>query len=159
MPEVECSTLNGQTIKVPSEKLILRPAVYAIIIKDEKLLLLSMRENGKYHLPGGGILAGERMETALRRELREETGIELGEIQFAYFEEIFFYYDPSGRAYHGLHFFYLCQAKSTQLLKDEQVEDGSAEHPRWVDIKTLNQSDFQANGEAILRICRSEIAS
>jgi len=32
---------------------------------------------GKYHLPGGGINIGERMEETLKRETREETGIGL----------------------------------------------------------------------------------
>lgn len=154
MMEVECITLDGHLRKVPAEKLILRPAVYGVIIYDGKLLLLKMRETGKYHLPGGGIQAGERMDAALKREILEETGIEVEVVKLAHFEEIFFYYDPSDRAYHGLHFFYLCKPLTSHLLRDEDVEDGSAEKPRWIDIQELKPSDFQAHGSAILELCR-----
>ncbi len=154
MPDVECITLNGQIKRVPAERLILRPAVYGIILQQGKLLLLQMRATGKYHLPGGGLQAGERIEAALKREIREETGIEVDGMRLVHFEEIFFYYDPSDKAYHGLHFFYLCQPKAIQLLADDEVEDGSAARPRWVEIRDLQPADFQAHGEAILALCR-----
>jgi 8-oxo-dGTP pyrophosphatase MutT (NUDIX family) len=153
MPEVECITLNGQIKMVQADLLIFRPAVYGIIQQDGKLLLVKMRATGKYHLPGGGIEVGERIEAALKREIREETGIEVEEVAFARFGEIFYYYEPSDRAYHGLHFFYHCRLKTTQLLIDGEVEDGSAESPCWVEICDLQPGDFQALGEVIIGLC------
>lgn len=53
-----------------------RTAVRGIIRKNGKLLLIS----GKYgdcKFPGGGVEEGESLETALAREIREETGYEL----------------------------------------------------------------------------------
>jgi len=57
-----------------AEKLPIRPA--AIIIKDNKLLVVKTRRHGEeyYLLPGGGIEYGETIEEALKREVREETG-------------------------------------------------------------------------------------
>lgn len=107
MSEVECITLDGHTKKFRNDRLILRPAAYALIVHNDKLLLLKMRHTGKYHLPGGGIKIGERMEETLKREAQEETGIEIDLVRFAHFEEVFFYYDPSDRAYHGLHFYFI----------------------------------------------------
>ncbi len=154
MTEVECITLNGQTKMIPAERLILRPAAYGVIVQDGRLLLLKMRATAKYHLPGGGIQVEERLEAALKREIREETGIEVERMKLVHFEEIFFYYDPSGRAYHGLHFFYTCKPKTTRLLADEEVNDGSAGRPAWVEIKDLRPADFQAHGDSILDLCR-----
>jgi len=79
MAIVECITLDGRLKAVQSDRLILRPAAYALIVRDGKLLLVKMRRTGKYHLPGGGIHPGERMEETLKRETREETGKDLFE--------------------------------------------------------------------------------
>jgi 8-oxo-dGTP pyrophosphatase MutT (NUDIX family) len=154
MKEIECVTLSGQLKQVPSEALSFRPAVYAILVRDQKILLLKMNATGKYHLPGGGIEVSERIEETLHREVREETGIEIQVDRLGFFAELFFFYDPSGRAYHGLHFFYLCSPVTRNLIADEQVVDGSAGKPRWVRISDLEAKDFQHSGEKILAVCR-----
>jgi ADP-ribose pyrophosphatase YjhB (NUDIX family) len=152
--EVECITLDGNKRLFPSERLILRPAVYGVIVDKGKLLLLRMRETGKFHLPGGGIHIGERMTETLSREIQEEAGIEIEVVRFVHFEEVFFYYDPSDRVYHGLHFFFICKPKNTQLLPDDQVDDDSAGQPRWVEISGLHPDDFQYHGELIMGLCK-----
>ncbi len=51
---------------------------YAIIIKDESILLINKNGgpyHGKYDLPGGTIEFGETPEQALFRELLEEVGV------------------------------------------------------------------------------------
>jgi 8-oxo-dGTP pyrophosphatase MutT (NUDIX family) len=158
MPLVECITLDGRKKMIQKDNLVLRPAVYAVVVHDGKALLMRMRHTGKYHPPGGGISVGERMEDALKREIREETGIEVEVERFARFEELFFYYDPSGTAYHGLHFYYICRPKTFTLLDDTQVNDDAAAEPRWVSIQGLQAQDFQALGDIILDLCR-EVAA
>jgi 8-oxo-dGTP pyrophosphatase MutT (NUDIX family) len=158
MSEVKCITLDGHTKVFQNDRLILRPAAYALIVHDGKLLLLKMRHTGKYHLPGGGINIGERMEETLKREAREETGIEIDVVRFAHFKEVFFYYDPSDRAYHGLHFYFICRPKTLRLLTDDQVDDESAEQPRWVEILGLHPEDFQFHGDVVLELCRQAAA-
>jgi 8-oxo-dGTP pyrophosphatase MutT (NUDIX family) len=104
MPMIECKKLDGTTKMVHKKDLILRPSAYAIILRDPDILLMRLRHTGKYHLPGGGVHIGERIKDTLKREVREETGLEIEVGVFAHFEEIFFYFDPSEKAYHGLFF-------------------------------------------------------
>ncbi len=40
-------------------------------------------------------------------------------------EEVFFYYDSSGRAYYGLHFYYACRPLAFDRRSDETVDDES----------------------------------
>lgn len=53
---------------------------YGIVIKNNKILLIKKQGgpyDGKLDLPGGRIEFGERPKDALKRELLEETGIEI----------------------------------------------------------------------------------
>lgn len=149
---VACERLNGEIIQVAQSELTFRPAVYALIVQAGHVLLLRMRVNGKYHLPGGGIEPGEHIQATLVREVREETGLDVTVGAFLSFKEIFFYYDPSGRAYHGLHFYYACTAQSGEMLPDAEVQDGSAEKPRWVPVNALIPAEFQADGAMIVSL-------
>src|SRR5690606_28871668 len=98
---IACRTLYNQTRLVPVEQLIIRPAAYAIIVHDDKTLLLRSRETDKWMQPGGGIDKGETIEEALWRELREEVGLEIEIGRFAHFQPDFFYYDPLDLAFQG----------------------------------------------------------
>ena len=64
----------------------LRPSAKAIIIRDGSLLVLRMRDEEAlwYLLPGGGVEFGETLHEALRRECREELGVEveIGPLRF-----------------------------------------------------------------------------
>jgi len=52
--------------------------VDAVVLKNKKILLIKRKQEpyrGHYALPGGFVEYGETVEAALRREVREETGL------------------------------------------------------------------------------------
>ncbi len=51
-----------------------RIATRAIVLKDDKILLLYTQRYDDYTLPGGGVDAGEDLLEGFKRELIEETG-------------------------------------------------------------------------------------
>ena len=58
----------------PNGSVFVRPSVRAIIIEDQKVLMVHSLKYDYYKFPGGGINAGEGMEEALCREVAEEAG-------------------------------------------------------------------------------------
>ena len=81
----------------------------AVVIDERgRLLLLKhvFRSGSGWGIPGGFIRAGEQPEEAMRRELREEVGLELGRAEIAFIRtlkstqqiEIIFCCRPEGQA-------------------------------------------------------------
>lgn len=54
-----------------------RVSVNALIFNHGRILLAHRRDIDWWNLPGGGMEAGETVEDAVRREVREETGLEV----------------------------------------------------------------------------------
>ena len=148
---VTCRCWLGGEILVPKEQLVHRPSAYGIVQhKDTVLLLTTVGENGRYCLPGGGIEPWEDNTTALHRELQEEAGIQVEVGPLAHFQEDFFYYDPTGDAWHGLLFYYRCTPLSFDLLPTELVDDEAATNPQWVKISTLEPDKLQPQEQWLL---------
>lgn len=78
---------------------------------------------GKWGLPGGGMEPGEFMEEALRREVREELGIEIEDIQPLFFKEGIESKVRPGTKPETIHMIYLlfqCKAATTELKLNEE---------------------------------------
>ena len=72
-------------MSAPSERVPVDVAV-GVLINTKGEFLLTSRPEGKvyagyWEFPGGKLEAGESVETALRRELIEEIGIQIGAVQ------------------------------------------------------------------------------
>jgi len=101
--------------KYPERPLI---GVGAIILDGERLLLVrrgSPPHEGDWSLPGGLLEAGERLEEAVRREVREETGLEVEVLSLAgVFERIV--RDSEGNLeYHYVLLDYFCRLRGGSL--------------------------------------------
>ncbi|MEW6404180.1 MAG: NUDIX domain-containing protein [Chloroflexota bacterium] len=52
-----------------------------MLIQDDKVLLIRHTYVRGWYMPGGGLKRGETLEQAIRREAREETGADMGELK------------------------------------------------------------------------------
>lgn len=65
------------------------PTVAALITGPSGRILVvqTAKWSGQWGIPGGKIDWGETSEQALRREMREEVGLEIGQIRFAWYTD------------------------------------------------------------------------
>jgi 8-oxo-dGTP pyrophosphatase MutT (NUDIX family) len=78
--------------------LLMVGAATLLVDAENRLLMMKRSDSSCWGPPGGAVEPGEIVETAARREVREETGLELGEMQlFGVFSgpELFYRY-PNG---------------------------------------------------------------
>jgi len=112
-----------------SEGIVLEVAMKAVIVnQDGKILILREAatygegtQRGRYHMPGGRLQPGENFEEALRREVREETGLEV-DIQYPlYVGE----WRPviHGQPHQIVATFHVCTPKSNKITLSTEHDD------------------------------------
>jgi ADP-ribose pyrophosphatase YjhB (NUDIX family) len=65
---------------VGTRPLILPGAAVVVLDTDDRVLLLQRADTGGWGLPGGFMEPGESLEETARREVKEETGLDLGDL-------------------------------------------------------------------------------
>ena len=149
---VECQKFFGGVKSVPKHKLKFRASVYAVIIRNGRLLVVENKlVKDKYALPGGSIERGETTYETLKREVKEEAGIEIQIERFLRFEQVFFYFDPLDEAYHGLLFYYLCSPVTSNLMDGWHAEEEIEGNPKWVNIADLSPDNL-FNGDTVIEL-------
>jgi ADP-ribose pyrophosphatase YjhB (NUDIX family) len=144
---IACETISGESVEVSREKLEFRPAGYAVVRRDDEVLLVKMKQSGKFFFPGGAVDVGEPMEEAVRREIREEAGVEVGDLEFLMLKETFFAYGD--KAYHALNFLYVAEFASGEELMCSDLED-EAHEPQWVKVSELSAECMQSFGWEVI---------
>jgi len=105
-------------------------AVSAAILRDGKVLIVRRARKpalGAYTLPGGVVEAGETLDEAVRREVREETGLDIAPVALAGHREVIGR-DAGGRA--KRHFVILCFA-SRWIAGEPRLND-ELDEARWI---------------------------
>ncbi len=103
--------------------------VAVAVFNEQGQILLQQRQNGIWGVPGGFVELGESTEEAGRREVFEETGIEIGTLQLisVFSGKEFFVKLSNGDEFYPITIAYLCKDIKGGLLKADGIESLSVQ--------------------------------
>ena len=122
--------------------------VGAVVLEARRVLLVERGQEphkGLWSLPGGVLELGERLADGLRREVREETGLEIRLLELVeVFERIL--PDGEGRSeYHYVLIDYLCEKAGGKLCPGDDVS-----RAEWVELEHLGDYRITAGTPAVI---------
>lgn len=145
---VQGVTITGDetTLEVPS--LQWRPSAYALIFNDEgHVLMLDNALNNKKEFPGGGVDIWENLETGLKREVWEETGLEAQIGNLICVDESFFL-TPQNNHWHTIKFYYQATIIGG-TMRATIFDDEPTGFPHWVNPQGLKKADLTIGWDAL----------
>ncbi|MCL2451348.1 NUDIX domain-containing protein [Candidatus Saccharibacteria bacterium] len=124
--------------------------IYGIAVEGEKILIVPQFDG--YDFPGGTIKNGETHGEALRREFKEETGLEIEPIKLLNVYTSFFHHQKYGTNYQSLLIFYLVKIVGGTISADGFDEDEKeyASEAEWKNIDDLKE---------MRHVCSIDVAS
>jgi ADP-ribose pyrophosphatase YjhB (NUDIX family) len=118
---------------------IVRPAAYAWIVQNDMVLLCRLCEDhnvGQWTLPGGGLDFGENTEAGCRREVFEETGLEVKLTRLLAVDTVC---GPSKKGeMYSIRIIYQAEADSNELVAEV---GGSTDLPEWVPLDSIGEKN------------------
>jgi ADP-ribose pyrophosphatase YjhB (NUDIX family) len=139
---VMCVDRHGNQIQVPADQLTFRPSVYGIILQHNAVLLSKVWDG--YDFPGGGLEIEEDLREGLKREVKEETGLEVRPGPVVACENSFFKLPYTERLVHTILMFFLCEVRGGSISKEFLCEQERlyAQAPEWVELSSLRDIKF-----------------
>lgn len=128
------------------------PIAYIILYEEGKFLLTQRKVDaeddptfdGKWQLPGGGLEIGEHIKTVVKREAREELGIEVDLKRTLALTEVI----SHGEGWHGLCMAFLC--KRVDTTKPIQVNHEAHAHG-WYTLEEASKLELMPSMLEILQ--------
>lgn len=123
--------------------------VGAIIFRGTEVLLVKRGRPpalGKWSIPGGLVELGESLEASVRREVREEVGLEVRVVDLvAALDRVIL--DPEGRIeYHYILLDFLCEVAGGELNAGTDADEC-----RFVPIDELGRCEMTRGTEEVIR--------
>jgi 8-oxo-dGTP diphosphatase len=120
--------------------------IYGIVANDGKILLIKKSRGpykGLFDLPGGKLEHGEQFEDGLRREIREETGLEVSTITLRDNFTVTVEFNDAGKNISMYHVGLIYEAKIADgSVLNESINEEDSLGPSWHDVSAINPNDL-----------------
>ena len=123
--------------KLGAREILYRNAVRAIILKEDKILLVYSEKANEFKFPGGGIEHDESKDIALRREVSEEVGFDIKSINepLGYTDQIYNDIYDETRYFYQRSYYYFCEIdENYHGMKLSDYEIAMRFIPKWVTL-------------------------
>lgn len=127
------------------------PAVRLIVTDDAGRILILRRSNTRHGadlwcLPGGKVDYGDTVDDAVRKELKEETGLDCVEARFLFYQDSL---PLTPGTMHCINFYFACRTSGEVALNEESSAF------RWIGQEELAATPLAfRNGEGLERYWR-----
>lgn len=131
-----------------------RIIVSAIIENSKGEILIGKKPSNRgvylnvWHIPGGGIEQGERIEEGLKREIKEETSLEIIDIQPIIFSDDITtkIKDNESEEIHMIFLDFKCKAKT-----DNFTPNGDLENLKWIPKSEIKNYNLTPPGQKLFK--------
>lgn len=139
---ITCIGLNGEKTEVPLDQLTFRPSVFAVIVKDGKVLLSSQWDG--WDFPGGGVHMDESIDEALEREVQQEIGLSVKRDKILHVSDHFFTHPNGNRHFHSVLMYFSCkdingELSATGVNDQEKIYVREA---KWIPLDEIDSLKF-----------------
>jgi 8-oxo-dGTP diphosphatase len=147
MVKVRYSVCDFMAREYPAQPVV---GVGAVIVRDGRALIVKRAHEprkGEWSLPGGLLHLGESLSDAARREVKEETGLDVHPAAIIEtFDRV--HRDPDGRIrYHFVIVDFVCESR-----EGEAVAGSDAEAVAWATAAELDRYGVNAHAAAVIRM-------
>lgn len=116
------SYIKDVRAKVGHQPLIMTSASGALVNEDNQVLLQERADTGDWGFPGGYMEFGESFADTVKREFKEDAGIEVEPVKLLKISDQEFYTYPNGDQVQPINAFYLVKAISDQKADFKPTE-------------------------------------
>jgi 8-oxo-dGTP pyrophosphatase MutT (NUDIX family) len=137
---------DKNTLDLNNGNILLRNAVRAIIINENKILMVYVEKTDEYKFPGGGINENETKEEAVKREVLEEIGYKVKNIikKIGIMTEYAKAYEGGNNIFKMISEYYLVEIENIQLNQNlDEYEKDLLYKACWVDMKKAYETNIK----------------
>ncbi|MFV0626321.1 MAG: NUDIX domain-containing protein [Alphaproteobacteria bacterium] len=150
--------IHGNEHVVEAQNLDFAMSIYGVVIHDNKVLILPTWDG--YDFPGGGIEKGENHLDAIKREIKEETGLGVEPKELINVYTSFYKSHKNEKNYHYLMIYYFCDLVGGEISSEgfTEAEKKYAKEARFVSSSELEKMKYVCGFEDLVKIVTEKLS-